>query len=108
MTPQQLTDDLSAVQADDLLLDLLGSATPTESAVYADDELNAFLLAWRTEAETAPMPALVDVDTAVATITAATRTLWDINPAIKTAALLLLAVIAAVAITLTVIERGVS
>lgn len=36
-----------------------------------DDELNALLLAWRNEVETAPFGELVDTDTAIATIQAA-------------------------------------
>ncbi|MEV6243151.1 anti-sigma-D factor RsdA [Lentzea sp. NPDC051838] len=66
-----MADDLSAVQADDRLLDALGSATPGAAGSLVDDELNALLLAWRNEVETAPFGELVDTETAVATIQAA-------------------------------------
>ena len=53
-TPHEpVADDLSAVQADDRLLDALGSATPGAAGSLVDDELNALLLAWRNEVETA-------------------------------------------------------
>lgn len=71
-TPHEpVADDLSAVQADDRLLDALGSATPGAAGSLVDDELNALLLAWRNEVETAPFGELVDTDTAIATIQAA-------------------------------------
>ncbi|MGW4206855.1 anti-sigma-D factor RsdA [Lentzea sp. NPDC004789] len=66
-----VADDLSAVQADDRLLDALGSATPGAAGSLVDDELNALLLAWRNEVETAPFGELVDTETAIATIQAA-------------------------------------
>jgi hypothetical protein len=68
---EPVADDLSAVQADDKLLDALGSATPGAEGSLVDDELNALLLAWRNEVETEPFGELVDTDTAVATIQAA-------------------------------------
>ncbi|MDX8142645.1 anti-sigma-D factor RsdA [Lentzea sp. BCCO 10_0061] len=68
---EPVADDLSAVQADDRLLDALGSATPGAAGNVADDELNALLLAWRNEVETEPFGELVDTDTAIATIQAA-------------------------------------
>jgi hypothetical protein len=71
-TPHEpVADDLSAVQADDRLLDALGSATPGAGGSLVDDELNALLLAWRNEVETAPFGELVDTETAIATIQAA-------------------------------------
>jgi len=72
-TPHEpvVADDLSAVQADDRLLDALGSATPGATGSLVDDELNALLLAWRNEVETAPFGELVDTETAIATIQAA-------------------------------------
>jgi hypothetical protein len=71
-TPHEpVADDLSAVQADDRLLDALGSATPGAAGSLVDDELNALLLAWRNEVETPPFGELVDTETAVATIQAA-------------------------------------
>lgn len=68
---EPVADDLSAVQADDKLLDALGSATPGAAGSLVDDELNALLLAWRNEVETEPFTELVDTDTAIATIQAA-------------------------------------
>lgn len=68
---EPVADDLSAVQADDRLLDALGSATPGVAGSLGDDDLNALLLAWRNEVETAPFGELVDTDTAIATIQAA-------------------------------------
>ncbi|MFS8101517.1 hypothetical protein LFM09_30770 [Lentzea alba] len=71
-TPHEpVADDLSAVQADDRLLDALGSATPGAAGSLVDDDLNALLLAWRHEVETEPFGELVDTDTAIATIQAA-------------------------------------
>lgn len=71
-TPHEpVADDLSAVQADDRLLDALGSATPGAAGSLVDDELNALLLAWRNEVETPPFGELVDTETAIATIQAA-------------------------------------
>lgn len=66
-----VADDLSAVQADDRLLDALGSAMPGAAGSLVDDELNALLLAWRHEVETEPLGELVDTETAIATIQAA-------------------------------------
>ncbi len=68
---EPVADDLSAVQADDRLLDALGSATPGAAGALVDDELNALLLAWRHEVETEPFGELVDTETAIATIQAA-------------------------------------
>ncbi|MET9228776.1 anti-sigma-D factor RsdA [Lentzea sp. NPDC003310] len=59
------------MQADDRLLDALGSATPGAAGALGDDDLNALLLAWRNEVETEPFGELVDTDTAIATIQAA-------------------------------------
>lgn len=68
---EPVADDLSAVQADDRLLDALGSATPGATGALGDDDLNALLLAWRNEVETEPFGELVDTETAIATIQAA-------------------------------------
>ncbi|WP_199441806.1 anti-sigma-D factor RsdA [Umezawaea beigongshangensis] len=67
------TTDLSAVRADDELLDALGGAGGDRESpgVVAEDELNALLLAWRQEVDDEPAAVLVDTDTAVATIAAA-------------------------------------
>lgn len=95
-------DDLSAVQADDRLLDHLGCATPGTNGALVDDELNALMLAWRNEIEAAGMPDLVDTDTAITVITTAARTWWTTNTAMKIATLaLLLAILATVALALT-------
>lgn len=61
MTPQQLLD---AITADDHLLDRLGSATPGPAA----SDLDAGLLATRDAIESAPIPPLVDTDTAITVI----------------------------------------
>lgn len=98
-------DDLSAVQADDHLLTLLGSALPTTAGHLVGDELNALFLAWRNEVESIGFGDLVDLDTAVATIAFATRSWWATSIGVRTAALLLLlAVTTAVALALTVVE----
>ena len=100
-------DELSAVQADDRLLDALGSATPGTAGNLVDDELNALMLAWRNDIESIDPGDLVDLDTAAATIAYATRSWWDTLPGLKTAALLLLlAVIVAVALVLTATDTG--
>lgn len=64
-------DDLSAVQADDRLLDALGAVKPSAPGVLVEDELNALLLAWRHDVDTEVYGELVDTDTAIATIEAA-------------------------------------
>lgn len=64
--------DLSAIQADDALLDALGGSDPKVAAELGEAELNALLLSWSREVDSEPMPELVDVDTAVTTIRAAT------------------------------------
>ncbi|WP_433870228.1 anti-sigma-D factor RsdA [Saccharopolyspora sp. CA-218241] len=61
--------DLSALQADDALLDALGGTNPEVPA--ADDErpgLDALLVAWRQDVDAAPIGDLVDVETAAAAI----------------------------------------
>ncbi|WP_188316417.1 anti-sigma-D factor RsdA [Solihabitans fulvus] len=68
-------DDLSAIQADDALLDTLGGADPDITGSLADQQLNALLLSWRREVDSTPFADLVDVDTAVATIEAASKPL---------------------------------
>jgi hypothetical protein len=66
-----LGDDLSAVQADDRLLDALGAAKPDTQGSLVEDELNALLLAWRNDVDTEVHGELVDTETAIATIEAA-------------------------------------
>ncbi|MEC3982122.1 anti-sigma-D factor RsdA [Amycolatopsis sp. H20-H5] len=60
--------DLSAVQADDALLDALGGSDPRIADGLGDQELNALLLAWRRDIDSEPLAELVDVDTAVTTV----------------------------------------
>ncbi|MEV6909879.1 anti-sigma-D factor RsdA [Amycolatopsis sp. NPDC051071] len=60
--------DLSAVQADDALLDALGGPDPKMADDLGDQELNALLLAWRRDIDSEPLAELVDVDTAVTTV----------------------------------------
>lgn len=68
----RVPEDLSAVQADDRLLDALGSATPGAAGALVDDELNALLLAWRNEVETEPFDEKgLDTEAAIAVIQAA-------------------------------------
>jgi hypothetical protein len=67
--------DLSALQADDALLDALGGTNP-DIAVSADDErpsLEALLVAWRQDIDAAPIGDLVDADTAATAIAAGSR-----------------------------------
>jgi hypothetical protein len=56
--------DLSAVQADDALLDALGGSDPKIADGLGDLELNAYLLAWRRDIDSEPLADLVDTDTA--------------------------------------------
>ena len=66
--PPDLPADLAAVQADDALLDALGT-DPTPS----DADVARALLAWRREVDATPIPTLVDVDTALAIVRARSR-----------------------------------
>jgi hypothetical protein len=63
--------DLAALQADDALLDMIGSGehVPSDS----DDELTRVLAAWRREVHADPVKELVDTSTALAVIRAAAR-----------------------------------
>jgi hypothetical protein len=65
-----LTPDLSVLQVDDALLDVLGGADAELTGSFADQELNELLLAWRRDVDAEPIPELVDSDTAVTTIAA--------------------------------------
>jgi hypothetical protein len=68
--PHEMPADLAAVQADDALLDFLGSGgTPSG----ASDELTRVLAAWRCEVHAEPVGELVDTSTALAVIHAAAR-----------------------------------
>lgn len=60
--------DLSAVHADDALLDALGGSDPKVADELGDQELNALLLAWRRDIDSEPLAELVDTDTAVTTV----------------------------------------
>ncbi|GAA1023119.1 MULTISPECIES: anti-sigma-D factor RsdA [Amycolatopsis] len=64
--------DLTAIQADDALLDALGGTDPAVADGLGDQELNALLLAWRRDIDSEPLAELVDVDTAVTTVRTAT------------------------------------
>jgi hypothetical protein len=63
--------DLTAVQADDALLDALGGSDPALADGLGDHELNALLVAWRRDIDSEPLAELVDVDTAVRTVSTA-------------------------------------
>lgn len=63
--------DLTAVQADDALLDLIGRDWHAPGP--ADDELTRMLSAWRQEVQAEPVAELVDTNTALAVIQAARR-----------------------------------
>nr|WP_245992425.1 anti-sigma-D factor RsdA [Prauserella muralis] len=60
--------DLSAIQADDALLDALGGPDPQVASGLGDEELNALLLAWRRDIDSEPLAELVDTPSAVTTI----------------------------------------
>ncbi|WP_199434358.1 anti-sigma-D factor RsdA [Qaidamihabitans albus] len=66
------TPDLSAIQADDALLDALGGSDPQLADGLGDQELNALLLAWRRDIDSEPIAELADTETAVITIKTAT------------------------------------
>ncbi|MFE6614087.1 anti-sigma-D factor RsdA [Amycolatopsis sp. NPDC057786] len=70
LTPSEaeFAADLSAVQADDALLDALGGSDPKMADDLGDQDLNALLLAWRRDIDSEPLAELVDVDTAVVTV----------------------------------------
>ncbi|HJP75300.1 MAG TPA: anti-sigma-D factor RsdA [Pseudonocardiaceae bacterium] len=63
--------DLAALRSDDALLNALGNAN--SAGVATEPELNALLLSWRRDVDEEPMPELVDTETAVHTIFAATH-----------------------------------
>nr|WP_307832229.1 anti-sigma-D factor RsdA [Prauserella cavernicola] len=71
--PDESSDtlELSAIQADDALLDALGGSDPQVADGLGDQELNALLLAWRRDIDSEPIADLVDTATAVTTIKAA-------------------------------------
>lgn len=60
--------DLSAIQADDALLDALGGADSRVGDGLGDHELSALLLAWRRDVDSEAIPELVDTHSAVTTV----------------------------------------
>ncbi|MGH3914582.1 MAG: anti-sigma-D factor RsdA [Pseudonocardiaceae bacterium] len=90
--------DLAAVQADDALLNALGR---TDAGREDNDaELARVLVAWRRDIDTESIGQLVDIDTAVATVSAARRSATRRHP--------VLAPIAAAAAVLVVAFAGIS
>ena len=69
--------DLVAVQADDELISALAAgmsvSAPGVGGYDADDQVAALLATWRNEVDSEPLPELVDLDTAMATVRAASR-----------------------------------
>ncbi|MDN5861189.1 MAG: hypothetical protein L0H84_21500 [Pseudonocardia sp.] len=69
--------DLAAVQADDELISALAAGMTVSAPGYggydADDRVAAILASWREQVDAEPLPELVDIDTAVATIKRARR-----------------------------------
>ena len=68
------TVDPVAVDADDALLDVLGSRAPEPAAHPVTDELSRLLAAWRVEVDSRPVAALVSPRRAVRT---ARRARWS-------------------------------
>lgn len=69
--------DLVAVQADDELISALAAgmtvSSPGVGGYDADDQVVAMLAAWRSEVDAEPLPEMLDLDTATATVLAASR-----------------------------------
>ena len=69
--------DLVAVQADDELINALASGMSVSSPGFggydADDQVAALLAAWKADVDAEPVPELVDLDTAVSRVRAASR-----------------------------------
>lgn len=69
--------DLVAVQADDELINALASGMAVSAPGYggydADDQVAALLASWKAEVDAEPFPELVDLDTAVDRVRAASR-----------------------------------
>lgn len=95
--PVERPVDLTAVQADNALLDMLGGAG---SAPDTDAELARVLVAWRRNVETEPIAELVSTDTALAVIAAARKPAPRRHP--------VLAPVAAAAAVLVIAFSGVS
>lgn len=87
--------DLSVVQSDDALLNMLSGAAPAINEDAGDTELQALLLSWREETEAEALPDLIDVEAAAATIVAAKRKSrkrqWHLTPVSAAAAVLVVA-----------------
>lgn len=69
--PYDMPADLAALQADDALLDMIGSGGHVSSD--SDDELTRLLAAWRREVHAEPVKDVVDTSTAMSVIRAAAR-----------------------------------
>jgi outer membrane biosynthesis protein TonB len=69
--------DLVAVQADDELISALAAgmsvSAPGVGGYDADDQVAALLAMWRAEVDAEPLPEMIDLDTATATVVAASR-----------------------------------
>jgi len=77
MRPAEEPIDLVAVQADDELISALAAGMTVSAPGYggydADDHVAAILASWREDVDVDPIPELVDIDTAIATIRSASR-----------------------------------
>ncbi len=65
--------DLSAVQADEALLEALRSGDTGTESTLTDSQVTDLLVAWRRDIDAEPIPELVDVDTALQVVTSAGR-----------------------------------
>ena len=66
--------DLVALQADDELINALASGLTVATADgHGEDHVASILAAWKAEVDAEPLPTLVDLDTAMATVQAARR-----------------------------------
>lgn len=66
-------EDLTQLQADDALLDALGTPGSHAEDDLSGDELDAVLRSWRREVDSEPVPELVDAETAAMAIRSARR-----------------------------------
>jgi hypothetical protein len=77
LRPVEEPIDLVAVQADDELISALAAGMTVSAPGYggydADDHVAAILASWREDVDADPIPELVDIDTAIATIRSASR-----------------------------------
>jgi hypothetical protein len=95
--------DLSAIQADDALLDALGGADFDASADLGDRELSALLLAWRQDIDSEPLAELVDTKTATEVLRTTSLEQYRAKKANRRR---LVAPIAAAAVVLAVVFTG--